>query len=125
MLTLRVCEKIVPSFVCTQFDSIKGSLPPHKTESDLKSLIIGSKGDEGKVTATIANWWDNPTVEEPAWETKKVKKSGGESRPGRGGRGDRGGRKPRAEGSAPTGRSGRRGGKSDLLNLSFVNSCVA
>mmetsp|Transcript_34823 Transcript_34823/g.64412 ORF Transcript_34823/g.64412 Transcript_34823/m.64412 type:complete len:1063 (+) Transcript_34823:119-3307(+) len=76
-------------------DKFRDACPPHKIK-DLDNLVKQCKGDETKIQAKITEWWDEPQVEEPQWESvgKANKKAPEKKTYG----GDRGGDRDRDRG---------------------------
>ena len=127
-ISLTSLTNIIPLF-CTH-NQFRDACPPHKVK-DLDALVKQCKGNEEKIQAKIAEWWEEPQTVEPEWEAvdrkaKKApeKKSGGfksdrgpvagVSSGGGGRRSDRGpgGRDAGGRGmSRMEGRGGRGGGR--------------
>lgn len=49
-------------------DKFRDVCPPHKVK-DLDALVKQCKGNETQIQAKIAEWWEEPQVEEPQWES--------------------------------------------------------
>jgi len=95
-------------------DKFRDACPPHKVK-DLDALVRQCKGDEAKIQAKITEWWDEPQVVEPVWESvgkvnkKQVVPERKDHRGDRGG--DRGSRSSTSDGRDRGGMSGDRGGR--------------
>ena len=91
-------------------------IPPHKSEEDLKRLILS---DSGRVEASIQSWWAEEPKAEAEWSVQATKKTKKYS--------DRGASSGRGRGSTRGGRGGDRGGRraGTLLLLSLCSSLLS